>query len=79
MPTHLNLKKRIKRYNLIAIHQHLVKEGKFLVAKRLLHFLQVGNIILDLSDADYELESILENTGCKMCYLSNRFMCEAYL
>lgn len=75
----MKLEKKIRRYKLIEVHQSLVKEGNLFAARKLLHFLKDGNIVLGLSDDDYEVESILEKAGCRFSYGRNFNSSTAYL
>lgn len=75
----MKLEKKIRRYKLIEVHQNLVREGKLFMARKLLHFLQNGSIVLGLSDDDYEVERILEKVGCRSTYGRNFRSSTVYL
>ncbi|WP_315069328.1 hypothetical protein [uncultured Clostridium sp.] len=75
----MKLDKKIRFYKLVEIHQKLVKEGNLFVARKLLHFLKDKNCILGLGDNDYELETIFEKVGCRMCLHSRNGNYSVYL
>lgn len=59
----MNLSMKLKRYELMKEHKTLVKSGKFVVARKILYFLDKGNIRLALDDISWECEQVLERCG----------------
>ena len=74
----MNLKKKIIKYKLMNRHLQLTKGSinDLLVAQKLLHFLNKGEIRLGLNDVDYATEIELENAGVHISYSRN--YCNAY-
>lgn len=74
----MNLKKKLIKYKLMDRHLQLTKGSinDLLVAQKLLHFLNKGEIRLGLNDVDYATEIELENTGIHISYSRN--YCSAY-
>lgn len=66
----VNLKYKMLKYRVMDYHQQLVRIGKYYEAARLLDFLRMKRICLDLSDVDFYVENILEKAGCKISYSS---------
>lgn len=61
----MKLTDKIKRYKLIEKHRELVRGDAedMEAARRLLHFLQRGEIRLGLGDSDWHVEVELEKVG----------------
>jgi hypothetical protein len=53
-------------------YHNAVVACKYRVARRLLQILRFGDIELDLSDVDSQVEAILNRCGAKLVYVSNR-------
>lgn len=69
------LQKNMIRYKLIEKHIELTRGSAedMRVAKRLLHFLNKGEIRLGLSDEDWRTEQILEEAGVHLHYSSRGY------
>ena len=53
------------KYRVIEFHKQLVKSGQYIAAKKVLRFLNKGEIILGMSDIDWMLEKKLDELGCE--------------
>lgn len=64
------LKKNIIRYKLIEEHRKLTKGSyeDMQIAKRILHFLNVGEIRIGIGDQDMIIENLFENVGITWRY-----------
>ena len=69
------LQKNMVRYRLFDKHSKLVKgsEEDMMIAKRILHFLNVGEIHLGLEDVAWITEHILSDVGVHFNYSRNGF------
>ena len=73
------LEKKIRRYKLIDAHRELVKQGKLLEARQLLKLLRNGKISLGLGDADWAVEKLCEDVGCRIGYSGRYYTATAYI
>ncbi len=75
------LERKIVRYRLIDRHRELVRgsEQDLLVARRLLHFLLAGEILLDLGDIDWAVEQELDRAGIHINYRGRGYTAYARL
>lgn len=75
------LERRIVWYRLIDRHRELVKGSTqdLLVARRLLHFLLAGEILLDLGDVDWAVEQELDRAGVHINYRGRGYTAYARL
>lgn len=75
------LERKIVRYRLIDRHRELVRGSMqdLLVARRLLHFLLAGEILLDLGDVDWAVEQELDHAGVHINYSGRSYTAYARL
>lgn len=64
------LEKKIRRYKLMDAHRELVRTGKLYEAYLVLEFLRKGKLKLYLGEADWNVEKLCEDLGCKFGYNS---------
>ena len=62
------MKKKLRKYKLMELHEKLVKTGRFAEAKIILRLLRTGSVTLGLSDVDRSTEKLLEDSGCPVSY-----------
>lgn len=64
------LEKNVIRYKLIEEHKKLAKGSceDMQVAKRILHFLNVGEIRIGIDDTSWKIEQLFENVGITWRY-----------
>lgn len=75
------LERKIIWYRLIDRHRELVRGSMqdLLVARRLLHFLLAGEILLSLGDIDWAVEQELDRAGVHINYRGRGFTAYARL
>lgn len=73
------LEKKIKRYQLMDTHRKLVREGKLLEARVVLHLLRTGGVKLGLDDVSWNVENLCESLGCKIYCRRNGYIAEVRL
>ena len=63
------------RYRLFDMHSKLVRgsEGDMRIARRIFHFLNVGEIRLGLGDEEWETEHVLKDAGVSFSYSRNGY------
>lgn len=59
----MKLSLKLKRYKLMEEHRSLVRSGKLLEARRVLHFLSTGYVWLGFDDISWKVEQVLESCG----------------
>lgn len=74
-----DLKKKMRRYNLMEKHMELVRKGQYGAARLLLNFLRVEKVYLGLDDDSWTVELICEKAGCQMWYHRKGHTSIAYL
>lgn len=62
------MKKKLRKYKLMELHEKLVKTGRYAEAKNILRLLRTGSVVLGLSDVDHSTEKLLESAGCPVSY-----------
>lgn len=62
------MKKKLRKYRLMELHEKLVKTGRCMEAKNVLYLLRTGSVTLGLSDVDRSTEKLLEDSGCPVSY-----------
>ena len=62
------LEKKIRRYKLMDAHRELVRTGKLYEAHLVLELLRKGKLKLYLGDADWNVEKLCEDLGCRFGY-----------
>lgn len=67
------LEKKIRRYKLMDAHRELVRTGKLYEAYLVLKLLRKGKLKLYLGDADWNVEKLCEDLGCKFGYNSRGY------
>lgn len=75
------LERKLIRYRLIDRHRELVRGSQqdLLVARRLLHFLLAGEILLGLGDIDWAVEQELDRAGVHINYRGRGYTAYARL
>lgn len=75
------LERKLIRYRLIDRHRELVRGSQqdLLVARRLLHFLLAGEILLGLGDIDWAVEQELDHVGVHINYRGRGYTAYARL
>lgn len=73
------LKNKIRRYKMMDAHRNLVKTGKLPEARLILRLLRNGIITLDLSDTDWNVETICEKLDCQITYSRNGYTSTVFL
>lgn len=58
----------IIKHRLIERHIHLVRAGRYVVARKMLYLLQAGHYCAGLCDTDWELQTECEKIGCHIRY-----------
>ena len=73
------LEKKIRRYKLMDAHRELVRTGKLYEAHLVLELLRKGKLKLYLGDADWNVEKLCEDLGCRFDYNSRGYTAMVYL
>ena len=73
------LERKIRRYKLMDAHRKLVREGKLLEARDILHLLRKGRISLGLGDEAWNIERLCEELGCRIRYIRDGNIAEVRL
>ena len=73
------LEKKIRRYKLMDVHRDLVRFGKLYEAWLVLRLLREEKLKLYLGDADWNVEKLCEDLGCRFGYSRNGYTAMVYL
>lgn len=67
------LKKKIRRYKAMELHQEMVRKGQLGAARILLRLLRNGMVHLGLDDDSWIVETTCEDLGCYIHYSRNGY------
>ena len=73
------LEKKIRRYKLMDAHRELVRTGKLYEAHLVMELLRKGKLKLYLGDADWNVEKLCEDLGCRFGYNSRGYTAMVYI
>lgn len=63
--------KLMRKYKLMALHNEMIRKGKYAEARLIMELLTTGKICIGLSDAENTVERLTENLGCHKSYGHN--------